>query len=156
MPDPDENGATEGGHAVDIAGRSKHRWSSLAVEQQLRCCLGRCETMNVDAIAQQTGLARETVAERLNELVSRNEVEILKPIVGNIDKGDGRPLFHPAVYFRLVRASDDDYLWEQDLVVRLPTRSVHEEREFEARRAAFGARRFGWRRRLEATAVGYA
>jgi len=128
---------------VEVSARRSQR-SMQPVDQQLRSCLSRCETKNAETIARETGMPPDAVAARLRELVDRREIEVLHPLlrgheaVGKTNHGDS------AVFFRLIRPTDDDHLWEQELVVRLPACSAHKQRELEARQSRASAARRAW------------
>ncbi len=128
---------------METIARGEQR-AAQPVDQQLRSCLSRCETMNIEMIAQQTGITPDTVAARLHDLVARQEIEVLQPLTSRRETDDRSVSCDSMVFFRLIRSTDNDHLWEQELIVRLPACSAHKEREVETRRTRRPAERRGW------------
>lgn len=87
----------------------------------LRCQLERRQVAQLDELVEGVGLSGEVVDRALAELVSRGEVAVLRPIRRvQAERGKTCVSGRDREYYRLVRESDGDYLWEQDILVRLP------------------------------------
>lgn len=69
--------------------------------------LAACQAMNLSALERATGRAGEAIRQALETLIAAGEVEVLAPIA---------PMASPGrVFYRLRRADDEAYLWEQTL-----------------------------------------
>ncbi len=97
----------------------------------------QCEAMDLDDITARVDLDCSLIVRELQKLIDNGEVEVLHPVCvsegvcdGNLRLNAGRTLEH----YRLVRETDDAYLWEQEVVVRLPACRMFNVRQTEERR----------------------
>ncbi len=80
------------------------------MHNMLKSCLANNQAIDLQAILGQLNIERDTVIELLSGLVKRREVEVLCPVTV---QRDGAPLtLHPLERYRLIRATDGDFLWE--------------------------------------------
>lgn len=101
------------------------------LKKLLRSCLASCEAMNSERMAGRLSMSRDAVLRGLKVLVEAGEVEVIRPIsaAGRQSLGQGPE------HFRLIRETDDDFLWEQGIVTILPTSRLFDVRELEGRMA---------------------
>jgi len=94
---------------------SKTRTASESNEsaESLRQCLASNQALDLQAILGQVKLERETVVALLDRLVQHKEVEVLCPVT--VERGGASLSLHPLEHYRLVRPSDNDYLWETSI-----------------------------------------
>jgi hypothetical protein len=90
--------------------------------QVLRRQLLRRQAMRPEAIAEETGLSVGAVRMGLQDLVAAGEVEPLSPV----SVASGREQAAAPTHYRLLRETDTDYLWEQELLLREPSRRALE------------------------------
>jgi hypothetical protein len=104
--------------------------------------------MAEDALVERVGADQRLVFRALDALVSSGEVEALRPI--SVARSGGARSRRP--HYRLRRETDDDYAWQQDVVVRIPASRFFDIHNMEAgRRRRRSGRRHGpgmgwWRR----------
>ena len=122
---------------------SEERLETQHVRKLLRHGLGRQQAANLERLADTLGMDRHTILEGLMTLVEDGEVEVLRPLMS--DHGTGTSVGgegSPSVFYRLVRQTDGDYLWEQRLAQFSPAvrRSDHEQTEGRRERSRSPAR----------------
>ena len=95
-----------------------------------RCLEGR-QAATIDELVRDIGIDKQVVARELGRLAEMGVVNVLRPIscpanTGGLETGRrGRC----GEYFRLIQETDDDYLWEQEIDVRLPSSRTFQVRE---------------------------
>ena len=103
-----------------------------ALGDSLKGRLARREVMRLEELAAGTGCERSAVRAELARLVKSGEVECIRPI--SAGSGDESRRDGPNERYRLIRETDRAYLWEQEVVVRLPVTRMFKLREMEERR----------------------
>ena len=78
-----------------------------AIRQRITACLMRAEAIELQDLVARTGYAAHDCAATLDDLTANGKVRELRPVAA-------QPGRHEA-YYRLVRPSDRDWLWEQTL-----------------------------------------
>jgi hypothetical protein len=98
----------------------------------IRRILGTCEAMDLNGLVRSLAMDRDVVERELERLVDRGEVEVLSPLFfgGRAPNEESRRR-NGKNHYRLIRATDDDSLWEEDLVVRLPPGRLFDARQLE-------------------------
>ena len=76
-----------------------------AIRQRITACLMRAEAIGLQELVARTGCAAHDCAATLDDLAANGKVRELRPVAA-------QPGRHEA-YYRLVRPSDRDWLWEQ-------------------------------------------
>lgn len=102
----------------------------------------RREAMDLDDIMSCMNVDRQHVVLELQKLIEEGEVEVLHPLC--VSEGSyygmkidaGRTLEH----YRLVRETDDAFLWEQEAMVKLPVCRMFNVRQIEERGKKKGRR----------------
>ena len=86
------------------------------VRALLRHVLSQVQAIRIDDIERRTNLDTDSVHKGIEDLVAAQEVEVI------------RPRFNPqrAEFFRLLRETDDDYRWQQELAFRIPSDRLHD------------------------------
>ncbi len=79
--------------------------------QQLKQCMQARHAVNMELIVHQTGARKEAVIKALEQLVSKCEVEVLRPVAAQT-KPQAGPTLHPREHYRLVRSADRDFVWQ--------------------------------------------
>jgi len=77
-------------------------------EQCVRDCMARHSAMSLHAIADESGISVTFAVQIVTDLVGRGEAEILRPVSADALDPDWE-------YCRLIRESDNDYLWQQQI-----------------------------------------
>jgi hypothetical protein len=91
------------------------------MEYVVRCILEQSGAIRADQIAIRISLKEEAILEELNRLVGRGLVEILRPIaVTNGNANESEEANRPCDYYRWIRPTDMDYLWQSNLLARDP------------------------------------
>jgi predicted ArsR family transcriptional regulator len=88
------------------------------VRSRLRACLEDCDAVSAHALMQRLRLDRETLSGCLDGLIARGDVEVLRPISRGQDGGHAPR--RDDEFYRLVRETDNDYLWQQMAVPAAP------------------------------------
>jgi hypothetical protein len=103
------------------------------VRKLLRSCLDHSGAMTGAGLMSYVGLDRDTVQRELDRLIHSGEVEILRPV--HAASGDS-----PHEFYRKIRGTDRDFLWEQEVLTRSVARSGVKVlgREDEAEMMGFG------------------
>jgi hypothetical protein len=103
----------------------------------IRTCLSRCSAKNLTGLAEFLDMDADVLARNLDRMVQKGEVEVLRPIFETDAFSDGgrRPLNadRDVQYYRLVKDTDHDYEWEQEVVVRLPPGRITDVKQEERR-----------------------
>lgn len=94
------------------------------VRDRLRNCLHSFGAVTLSRLHERVGVDRAALYAALREMVQRGDVEVLVPLARQSD-GDTVPegsddLF----YYRLVRQTDKDYVWEKSLYGARPPQTV--------------------------------
>ena len=113
---------------------SSIRLESEHVRKLVKASLERCEAINLDCLSRSVGMDRGLVSRELKTLVNRGEVEVLRPLPP-AGKLRNRRNCGPTEHYRLLRRTDTNYLWEQEIAVRLPVSRMSDVREQQERRA---------------------
>jgi hypothetical protein len=82
------------------------------------------------------------VSRELGWLMEQGEVEALRPLKG--DEAGARRAVATREHYRLVRETDNDFLCEQEVVVRMPSSRIYDVLQQEERRAVPEETRYGW------------
>jgi len=114
------------------------RLESEHVRKLVRASLERCEAVNLERLAKWVGVDQSLVSRELETLVNHGEVEVLRPLAGMAD-GQRVAGSRSTEHYRLIRRSDSDFLWEQEIFVRLPASRMSDVREQQERRAVSAA-----------------
>jgi len=110
------------------------------VRKLIRASLERCEAVNLERLAEWIGADRNLVSREIKTLVQLGEVEVLRPLVGKKERR-GPEQQGPAEHYRLIRRTDSDFLWEQEIIVRLPASRMSDVRQQHERSSLSAARR---------------
>jgi hypothetical protein len=87
--------------------------------RRLMACLEEYDAVNADALMRRLRMDGDVVRGCLAGLVARGDVEILRPI--GRGKEARRAPRRDDEFYRLVRETDNDYLWQQVAVPVAPT-----------------------------------
>ncbi|MBN1510574.1 MAG: hypothetical protein JXB13_01035 [Phycisphaerae bacterium] len=87
------------------------------VDALLRDCLSECQAINLDALSRKLGLSEARLARALQAMAERGEIEVLRPLVLEEKPGMGDGRRARLEHYRLIRETDSDYLWEQNVAV---------------------------------------
>jgi hypothetical protein len=69
---------------IEKQGQSGMKWlADRTPEVRLRECMGMCEAICLEQLAEITGLDQATVARELAEMVEHNVAEVLRPVTYN-------------------------------------------------------------------------
>ncbi len=114
----------------------KKHFDNGCAKDSLRNCLMRSEAMDLDEIISHLKVDKKHVVCELQKLIDEGEVEVLHPVCVaepsyyGMKMDAGRTLEH----YRLVRETDDAFLWEQEVLIRLPAGRMFKVSEKEERR----------------------
>lgn len=106
-------------------------------EHRLYECLQQCEAVSVPALSRMLKQDGMVITQELKKLVSKGKVEVLRPVCSRA--GAVRP-HAPREHYRLIRDTDEAYLWEQEYVLpqaRQTTRHVTDPGETVHRRRSY-------------------
>lgn len=104
-----------------------HKLEMEHVRKLLKNCLSKCAAMNLDRLRAELSMDREIILDGLRSLVEEGKIEVLRPI-GYQDVPDLGQVYE---HFRLLRETDGAYLWEQELISRIPVTRLFDVRELE-------------------------
>ena len=106
------------------------------IRKLLRVCLERSEAMPLNGLVSYLGMDQESIDRELSRLVDQGEVEVLRP-VGSESNEDPVHCRRDYEFYRMVRETDRDYLWEHEMHVQ-----QHREKSIDERKL--------WRKRPDA------
>lgn len=102
-----------------------------AVRQLIVHRLQACQAVNMRALCESTGIDSRVVKMELDHLVENKEVEVLRPLPPvSSYKRNNRSISGSAEvveHFRLIRDTDEDYLWEQGVIARFPVSRMRQD-----------------------------
>ena len=99
----------------------------------IRDHLGRCSAMRHARLAEATGIDEATLKIAVEHLVQSGEVEVIRPLADSCDHLP-ESLARERTYYRLLRETDNDFLWERFLSIRMPVTRLADVRASENRR----------------------
>lgn len=106
---------------------------SKAVRRRIVEKLQSCQAISMNSLCEGIGVDRQEVKKELDFLIDNKEVEVLRPLppLSFYNRGGGRWLDsgknEEPEHFRLIRDTDEDYLWEQGVVARFPVSRMRDE-----------------------------
>lgn len=122
--------------------------------------LQACQAVNMKALCESTGVDSHTIKMELDYLVENKEVEVLRPLppLSSFSRNSRfmADLTEVVEHFRLIRATDWDYLWEQGVVARFPVSRMSQDFSYAKKASAENRRAAGasvtWLRKIAAFA----
>lgn len=93
------------------------------IRKLVRARLRSTGIVDLDGLAAFVGQDQESVAQAVDALIADGEVEVLRP-VGQAAAGPGCRA--DGSFYRVIQATDRDYLWEKEVNTR-PAREDHHE-----------------------------
>ncbi len=95
------------------------RVSESAAGAAVRRCLDENAAMTLEQLVARSGVPALAMARSLRRMGAGGQIEILRPLSGSTDRWKGGTNKR-RVFYRLVRAHDSEYAWQQWVTAPLP------------------------------------